>query len=340
MIYNFSNKKQQYDELEDQLLLLKKEYQAQQMPAEQVEKLKQMVGEEKMSDRERRKMNGFTKFAAVAAVLIAGVIILPNTSVTVANAMEQIPVIGQLIKVVTFRNYQYESERNMADIEVPQITVDIDQKAVIQADTDQEDANRADISRDAANRESVNQEDDIAQENLKQSIDEINEEIKNITDEIVAQFETYLEDEEGYQDVMVKSEVLTSTDRYFTLKLICYQGAGSGYQWNYYYTVDLTTGKRLKLQDFFVDGADYITPISENIKEQMQAQMDADENVYYWLNDEIEEWNFKAITDETSFYINEKDNIVIGFNEGDVAPMYMGAVEFEIPAEVLADIRR
>ena len=89
-----------------------------------------------------------------------------------------------------------------------------------------------------------------------------------------------------------------------------------------------------------MEGADYITPISENIKQQMQAQMDADENVYYWLNDEIEEWNFKAITDETSFYLNENGNVVIGFNEGDVAPMYMGTVEFEIPAEVLSSIRK
>ena len=77
-----------------------------------------------------------------------------------------------------------------------------------------------------------------------------------------------------------------------------------------------------------------------NIKEQMQAQMDADENVYYWLNDDIEEWNFKAITDETSFYLNEKDHVVIGFDEGEVAPMYMGTVEFEIPAEVLEGIRK
>ncbi len=345
MIHNFSNKKQQYDELENQLVLLKKEYQAQQMPAGRVEKLKQMIEKEKVSDRERRIKKGFARFTAVAAVLITGIIILPNTSVTVANAMEHIPVIGQLIQVVTFRNYQYESERNIADVEVPQITVDNAQKEVIQAGVSQEAANQADADQEASDRtdisrDTANQQNEIAQENLKQSIDEINEEIKNITDEIVAQFETYLEDEEGYQDVMVKSEVLTSTDRYFTLKLICYQGAGSGYQWNYYYTVDLTTGKRLKLQDVFVDGADYITPISENIKEQMQAQMDADENVCYWLHDEIEEWNFKAITDETSFYINEKDNIVIGFNEGDVAPMYMGAVEFEIPAEVLADIRK
>ena len=90
----------------------------------------------------------------------------------------------------------------------------------------------------------------------------------------------------------------------------------------------------------FAEGADYITPISEAIKEQMQAQMDADENVYYWLDDEIEEWNFKSVTDETSFYINENGNVVMGFNEGDVAPMYMGAVEFEIPGDVLNDIRK
>ena len=68
--------------------------------------------------------------------------------------------------------------------------------------------------------------------------------------------------------------------------------------------------------------------------------MDADENVYYWLNDEIEEWNFQKITDETSFYLNEDGNIVISFNEGDVAPMYMGCVEFVIPSDVTEGIRK
>ena len=72
----------------------------------------------------------------------------------------------------------------------------------------------------------------------------------------------------------------------------------------------------------------------------MQAQMDADEMVHYWLNDEIEDLNFKAITDDTSFYLNERGNVVIGFNEGDVAPMYMGCVEFEIPSEILSGIRK
>lgn len=306
VMYNFSDKDKNNDLVEERLKILKKEYHNHEMPVEEVEKMTKTM--KQMSGTTSFKKRGMIKCATVAATLVAAMIILPNTSSTVAHAMGQIPVLGKLIEVVTFRDYQYESERHTANIEVPEITVE-----------------------EVEESEQVN-------EVLNQTVKDINTEIQDITNEIVAQFETYMEDEQGYQDVMVKSEILATTDDYFTLKLLCYQGAGSGYQWNYYYTIDLTTGERLKLKDLFVEGADYITPISENIKEQMQAQMDADEMVHYWLHDEIEELNFKSITEDTSFYLNERGNIVIGFNEGDVAPMYMGTVEFEIPSDALKDI--
>ena len=67
----------------------------------------------------------------------------------------------------------------------------------------------------------------------------------------------------------------------------------------------------------------------------MQAQMDADENVYYWLHDEeIPEWNFQQIAKDQSFYISQEGNLIICFNEGDVAPMYMGCVTFEMPKTI------
>ena len=69
--------------------------------------------------------------------------------------------------------------------------------------------------------------------------------------------------------------------------------------------------------------------------------MDEDENVYYWLEDkEVEEWNFDEIPEDVSFYVNENNELVICFNEGDVAPMYMGTVEFVISNEVLGEIRK
>ncbi len=296
------------DLLERELHILRKEYEKHQMTDAQVKQLHRTIKE---AGKMKEKRTGGIRFAVAAAAVVAGLfVILPNTSGTIAHAMEQIPIIGQLVKVVTFRDYEYESDRNMADIEVPEI------------------------------KPEEQLEDSTLQENIDRTTAEINAEIQSITDELIAEFEKNLDEEMGYQDVVVKSEVLATTPEYFTLKLICYQGARSGYQWNYFYTIDLNTGERLQLKDIFEEGADYITPISENIKVQMQERMDADESVYYWLNDEIEEWNFKAITDETSFYLNERGNVVIGFNEGDVAPMYMGTVEFEIPADVLDGIRK
>ena len=300
-----------HDFVEKELLLLKKEYEKPQMSQAQFEELRAKMEVAKMADKKDKIKRIRTRAALTAAAFVGFFLLLPNTSPVIAHAMEQIPVLGKLIEVVTFRDYEYESDRNHADIEVPEIKVELGLP------------------------------EDQTLENLERTTNEINREIKKITDSLIEEFETYLEEEEeGYQDILVKSEILTATADYFTLKLLCYQGAGSGYQWNYYYTIDLNTGKRLQLKDVFAEGADYITPISEAIKEQMQAQMDADENVYYWLDDEIEEWNFKSVTDETSFYINENGNVVIGFNEGDVAPMYMGAVEFEIPGDVLNDIRK
>ena len=314
MTYNFSEAKKQSALLEKELQALKSEYQRQEMPAEQADRLRKKMKEVKNMEKNKKNQRRLIKIAAAPAVLAGTFVILPNTSATVAHAMEQIPIIGPLVEVVTFRDYEYETERNKADIEVPEIKpVEI---------------------------ESNGAEDREVQEKLDKTAEEINAEIQKITDDLIQEFEANLDEEMGHQDLLVKSEILTTTPEYFTLKLICYQGAGSGYEWNYFYTIDLNTGERLKLKDIFVEGADYITPISENIKEQMRAQMEADENVYYWLDDEIEEWNFKAITEETSFYLNEKGNVVIGFNEGDVAPMYMGTVEFEIPGEALEGIRK
>ncbi len=305
---HFSERKEQNDRFEQQMQLLKEEYQKPQMSTEQLEQLRTKMKKAVREDSRQRRKKAAIKYASAAAVFAAIFFILPNTSASAANAMEQIPVLGHLIKAVTFRDYTYESDRHMADIKVPKLQLE--------------------------------QQPAENQTKLEQTTKEINEEIRSITDELIEEFEKNLDDQEGYQDVVTDSEVLVVTEDYFTLRLNCYQGAGSGYEWNYYYTIDLHTGERLKLRDIFKEGADYITPISESIKKQMKEQMEADENVTYWLDNEIEEWNFKQISQDESFYLNKDNHVVIAFNEGDVAPMYMGAVEFEIPAKVLESIRK
>ena len=322
---------------------LKQAYEKPRMSKEQIEIMKKRIEEAKMENNvkkshtkvfENRRNNKHIGkgIAVAAAAVIATFVILPNTSASVALAMENIPILGKLVEVVTFRDYKYEDERNRADIEIPELVP----QTITQGNQ---------VSNDEAvlqeTVETIVQEGktETVQENLKKTTEEINEEIQEITGQFVEEFKENLQYDWGYQDVIVKSEVVNTTEDYFTLKLICYQGAGSGMEWNYFYTIDLNTGERLQLKDLFKEGADYITPISENIKTQMREQMAADDMKHYWLEDEIEEWNFKQITDETAFYLNEEGNIVISFSEGDVAPMYMGCVEFVIPDEVVASIR-
>lgn len=319
--------------LEDGLRVMKEEYLGHEMTKEQFEDLKTSMKEAgEMGNRKRfaRMMKGI---AVCAAVLAAALIILPNTTASIAYAMGQIPIIGPFINVVTFRDYQYDSERNMADINIPEIRIEeVGESAGEGAGEQTEEF--ANISVDQIS------DNNAPAAELDRTVEEINAEIKEITDELITEFEEGLKMEGNYQDIVVQSEVLLTTPSYFTLKLICYQGAGSGYQWNYYYTIDLNTGKRLTLSDIFVEGSDYLDIISDSIKEQMREQMAADENVYYWLEDEITEWNFVSITEDASFYINADNQVVIGFDEGEVAPMYMGTVEFEIPNEVLDGIRK
>lgn len=309
---------------------LKEEYSNKEMSEEQINAMKTAIEKAKRDSEKSHNVVVFQRVMATAAAFLMAFIILPNTSGTVAYAMSQIPVLGRLVEVVTFRDYQYEDERNSANVEVPELAVaeeEIPEETVVTKGV----AGEALIEEDAVNEK---------KENLQKSMEEINAEIQTITEPFIEEFKTNLDNEEGYQDLIVESEVINSTSEYFTLKLICYTASASGAEWNYYYTIDLNTGERILLEDIFAEGADYVTLISENIKVQMEEQMAADENVHYWLHEEMEEFNFTKIAEDQSFYLNENSEVVISFNEGDVAPMYMGVVEFVIPQEVIGDIRK
>ncbi len=292
---------------------LKTEYSAFRMSGEQIEKMKQQIERGKRDRNRIRRENAVTRWAMTAAACVALFILLPNTSANVAHAMSRIPLLGRFVDVVTYRDYSYEDDRHNAQITVPEIVMNIP--------------------------ESGEEAAPEVQENMRRTVEDINAQMQQISEELIAEFEEGLQYKEGCQDMMVDSEIVSRTEDYFSLKLICYQGAGSGAEWDYFYTVDLNTGKQLSLSDLFEEGADFITPVSDNIKDQMRSRMAEDEMMMYWVDyADIPELNFEAITEETSFYLNEEGRLVICFDEGDVAPMYMGCVEFVIPEEAVENI--
>lgn len=105
------------------------------------------------------------------------------------------------------------------------------------------------------------------------------------------------------------------------------------------FTIDKTTGDIISLSDLFKNKPEMLTAISDNIKEQMKQQMAADSSVTYFIDSDMPEWDFKELKGDESFYFNEKGELVITFDETEVAPAYMGAVEFTIPQSVTGDLK-
>ena len=283
----------------------KKEYEEIKVPENMKERMEASIARAKKDKRKVKKVKLWKTCTSAAAVL-AIVLILPNTSQTAAAAMQQIPLLGNLFKITTVREYQVDEERNMANVKVPQVEV----QDTTEGNTDADRAAQA-----------------------KKSADAINFDIEEETNKLIDEFKESMKNEEGYQDIYIDSKVLTDNDRLFSLELILYQGAGSGYEQHKHYTVDKLTGKELTLKDLC--GNDYVDTISEEVKKQMKEQMATDESVKYWLDDpDVPEWNFDKIAEDQDFYVDAEGHVVICFNEYDVAPGSMGCVEFTMPQTV------
>ncbi|HCJ56186.1 MAG TPA: anti-sigma factor, partial [Clostridiaceae bacterium] len=107
-----------------------------------------------------------------------------------------------------------------------------------------------------------------------------------------------------------------------------------------YDTIDKKNQILITLPSLFKDES-YVDIISENIKAQMREQMKEDEGKIYWVSGAgIEEpvELFERISKEQSFYINDDSKLVISFDKYEVAPGYMGVIEFVIPTETIKDI--
>lgn len=295
---------------------IKENYEIPELSMEQVDRLKLKMEQAKRENRRDRIRSAGMRMAAAAAGVVLVLFVLTNTSKTVAMAMQQIPLLGEFVKIITVRNYEYEDERHYADINVDQLIVSA--------------------------LPELEYVDEQVKAELKKTTDAINADIRQVTLELVEQFEQDVQGNYGPEEILVESEVLPTTADYFVIKLLCYQSSGSGYQWNYYYTIDLTTGKQISLADLFVEGAEYITPISENIIAQMCQQMAEDPEKIFDITAENGHTAdiARVLRERQAFYVNERGNVVISFDEGEVAAMYMGPLEFEIDNDAIGNIRK
>lgn len=230
---------------------------------------------------------------AIAMVVITFVI-LPNISPKISYAMQELPIIGNIVKVITIRKYFDKEGSSQLDANIPSIK---------------------------------NNDNSISESNKT-----INDEIKELTQRIINNYYTE-KNPDNHISIEINPEIITNTNEWFTLKLAISQtSASSSIEYKYYH-IDKKTDKIVKLSDLF-DNDGYKSAISEEIKKQMIYRMKENKNIVYWFDEESKDWSFRKIDDNQNFYFSENGNIVIVFDKYEVGPGSSGAPKFEINKEI------
>lgn len=250
------------------------------------------------TERKTFRVRGLYRAAAIFACLVFTVFfLLPNISVQYAHALEQMPIIGDIVRVITIRNYFYSDDKHEMKIDVPEI----------------EDTNGGEI-------EDINDE-------VKKLTDTLVERFYKDLNFI---------GENGHSSIYVDYDTITDTGAWFTLKIRVHEAAGSSNTYYKYYHFCKLTGKTVKLGDIVKDEAFYHT-VEEDIKKQMSTAMLEDGNLKYWVNDSTFGDDIVSINGEHNFYWNKDGDIVIPFDKYEVAPGYMGTPEFTVKKDLIKD---
>lgn len=282
--------KTQDDHRREPMEMWKEEYDQIPVPQEARDRIEAGIMRARLEKKRSDRMKNMKRTGVTAAALVLTFGIAVNASPVVAQAMDGIPVIGSIARVVTIRNYNESTDNGMmADISVPQI-----------------DGNVA-----------ANAEMDAYAKEL----------IARYEKEVVAQ----LGQEEGHYALESSYEVVSDNDKYVSIRINTVETMASGAEFVKIFTVDKATGETVSLKDY-LNSPEKLEAVSQNIKDQMAAQMAEDEGKVYFT--EGEPGGFTGLAGDENFYLNEAGELVIVFGEYEVAPGYMGTVSFTIPADV------
>lgn len=282
--------KTQDDHRREPMEMWKEEYDQIPVPQEARDRIEAGIMRARLEKKRSDRMKNMKRTGVTAAALVLTFGIAVNASPVVAQAMDGIPVIGSIARVVTIRNYNESTDNGMmADISVPQI-----------------DGNVA-----------ANAEMDAYAKEL----------ISRYEKEVVAQ----LGQEEGHYALESSYEVVSDNDKYVSIRINTVETMASGAEFVKIFTVDKATGQTVSLKDY-LNSPEKLEAVSQNIKDQMAAQMAEDEGKVYFT--EGEPGGFTGLTGDENFYLNEAGELVIVFGEYEVAPGYMGTVSFTIPKDV------
>ena len=170
---------------------------------------------------------------------------------------------------------------------------------------------------------------------------QVTEEVRDKARAAIADFEKGISGEHGYMTLRFTHETVTDSADWLCVAVNTFTASADGWEQTDHFVINKKTGERTTLESWFGSDIDYITPISENIISQMKDRMASDPDVQYWIDSEEDpDSDFSLIRPDQDFYFNDRGDLVVCFDEMEVAPMYMGTVEFTIPRDITDALRK
>ncbi len=249
------------------------------------------------SHRFRKVIHSMEAMAAAACVLFTAAL---NTSPVFAKEAGELPVIGGLARVLTFRSYETEKDDIAVSVEIPTIEM-------IAEDTG--------IKVDEINQEILDRCSQYAEEAVKRA-----EEYRTAFLETGGTTEEWAEHKIR---ITVGYEIKQQNSDYLSFVVRGSENWTNAYSESKYYNLDLSTGEIVTLKDML--GDDYVELANRSIREQIAARKRAGETFFT-----AEEGGFAGISEDVKFYINGSNRPVIVFDKYEIAPGSSGEIEFEI----------
>lgn len=240
--------------------------------------------------------------AAAAAFLLVFTVAL-NTSTTFAMEMQELPLVGSIARLLTFRSYETETDYLNISVDIPSLEI-------------------------------------ISAENTDLP-DQVNQEILRLCEEYVdgaiARAEEYqeaflatggtMEEWESHNlAIQVSYKIKSQSDRFLSFTVEGSENWASAYYEKKYYNIDLSKNQLVSLEELL--GENYIETANQSILTQMEQRQKDQQAVFFTP----EQGGFTGITSSANFYINASGNPVIVFGKYEIAPGSAGEVEFEIIA--------
>ena len=240
----------------------------------------------------RSKRRALRIVSPIAAAFAAFVLVL-NTVPTFAAAMYELPVLGEVCRVLTVRSYHYEDETKQVDIEVPAIDVELGES---------DWANSVNMLIEATIEYEVAQSESRAQE----------------------YYEAFIATGGAPEDyhpigITVDYEVYYASDSVLSFAVIKTETLASAYETFHYYNYDLKTGEELTIEA--LAGEDWRERARAGLSEMMS---EAGEGESWW---ELSEAELEAAIDEAQLRLDGSGRSVLVFQKYSLGPGSMGRPE-------------